>query len=268
MKTAILISSCDAFDDCWGPMIYSLKKYWSDCPYPIYFISNFHKIDDEKIHFINVGKDEAFASNLKFSLQELSCDYIIYFQDDYFLVDYVNTEAIKTHVSHCHEKDIDFLKLHANDFFLRDNYRIGDSDYCTNPIDLRYTINTSVAVWKKSTLETLCVEGYSGWEWERSIISYIHKQGININSEMLHSSCYKTKAIVTLSGGAVAKGRWTRNGMHFLQNNGFEDLFEKREVEGKLITHLAVVYNRYPKSLLKYPIVAVLRFLQKIKINI
>jgi len=268
MKTAVLISSCDAFNDCWAPMIYSLKKFWPDCPFPIYFISNYKKINDEKIKFINVEKDKGFASNLGYSLNKIECDFIIYFQEDYFLIDYVNTEAIQTHICHCKENNIDFLKIHGNDFFLRDNYRINESDYCKNPIDARYSINTSVAIWKKDTLAKLCVEGYSGWDWERHIISFINQNGIEINSEMLHSSCYKEKSIISLPGGAVAKGRWTQNGLLFLRENGFADVIEKREVEGTVVTRLGEFYNHHPKSFLRFPIVIVLRFLLKHKINI
>jgi hypothetical protein len=268
MKTAVLISSCDAFYDCWAPMIYSLKKYWPDCPFPIYFISNFNKIDDEKIKFINVGEDKGFASNLGFALNKIECDFIIYFQEDYFLINDVNTEAIQKHINHCIENNIGFLKMHGNDFLLRDNNRINDSDYCKNPIDVRYSINTSVAIWERETLAKLCVEDYSGWDWERNIISFIKKNGIEINSEMLHSSCYKEKGIISLPGGAVAKGNWTQNGVTFLRKYGFNEVIENRKVEGKFITRLGGFYNRHPKSVLRFPIVIVLRLLLKYKINI
>jgi hypothetical protein len=267
MKTAIVISSCDAFIDCWTPMIYSLNKFWADCPYPIYFISNDKKINDEKIKFINVGEDKGFASNLKYALNQIECDYVIYFQEDYFLTDHVNAEAIKNHISHCYDNNIDFLKIHANDFLLRDNYRIGESDYCANPIDVRYSINTSVAVWKKDTLEKLCVEGYSGWDWERNIISFMKSNGIVINSEMLHSSCYKDKSIISLAGGAVTKGRWTQVGKSFLLENGFKDLLEKRDIEGKFIASIGKFYNQHPKSVLRFPIVVVVRIFLKFNIN-
>jgi hypothetical protein len=267
MKTVVLISSCDAFNDCWAPMIFSLKKFWSDCPFPIFFISNYKKVNDERIKFINVEKDKGFASNLGNALNKIECDFIIYFQEDYFLIDYVNTEAIKNHICHCNENSIDFLKIHGNDFLYRDNYRINQSDYCKNPIDVRYAINTSVAIWKKDTLLRLCVEGYSGWDWERNIISFINKKGIKINSEILHSSCYREKCITSLPGGAVTKGRWTQKGVLFLRENGFFDVIKKREVEGKVVARLEEIYNRHPKSLVRIPIVIILRLFLLCKIN-
>lgn len=267
MKTAIVISSCDAFSDCWIPMIYSLNSFWADCPYQINFISNKKKFNDKKIRFINVGKDKGFASNLKYALNQIDADFIIYFQEDYFLTTHVNTIAIMNHINYCYDRNIDFLKIHANDFLLRDNYRIGESDYCMNPIDVRYSINTSIAIWKKDTLKKLCVEGYSGWDWERNIISFIKTNNIKVKSEILHSSFYKDKSIISVSGGAVMKGRWTQAGKAFLLENGFEDTLESRDVEGKFVAYLVRYYNLHPQSILKFPIASLLRILIKYNFN-
>jgi hypothetical protein len=268
MKTAIVISSCDAFSDCWQPMIYSLKKFWNDCPFPIYIINNHQTISDTNILTLNVGNDKLFASNLKFALNQLAYENIIYFQEDYFLTNYVDTAAVQLHIDYSTKNNIDFLKIHSNDFLVRDHLRIDNSIYCENPIDVRYSLNTSVAIWKKSTLEMLCVEGYSGWDWERKIIPFINKNNITIKSEILHSSVSVTEGITTISGGAVAKGRWTRSGKSFLINNGLSHLLKERPIEGIIITKLGGFYNKNPRSVLRYPIVVILRSLLKFKINI
>jgi len=39
--TCVLIASCDAYSDAWAPFFALMKKYWPDCPYPIYLISNY-----------------------------------------------------------------------------------------------------------------------------------------------------------------------------------------------------------------------------------
>lgn len=268
MNTSIVISSCDKFKDCWEPMIFSIKKYWSDCPFPIFFISNYDEIEDDKIKFIKVGKDLGFCSNLKNALKKIESDFIIYFQEDYFLTKSVNTCNILKHINHCYENDIDFLKIHANDFFYRDNLRIGNTDYCSNPANLRYSINTAIAIWDKKLLESLCIDGYTGWQWERNIIEYIKDEKIEINSRVIHSSKINELSIRTIDGGAVAKGLWTITGYNFLKQFGFGSLIEKRKVEGRFITYLAKKYNYNPQSILRYLPAITLRLLQKFKINI
>lgn len=268
MRAAIVIISCDAFSDCWDPIFFSFEKFWPDCPYPIYLVNNFSKINNNKVNVINVGEDKGFASNLKSALSTLNYDYVFYFQDDYFLSQKVNTQFIVDHLSYCINNDVDFLKIHKNDYMIRDKFQIADTDYCINPLDMRYSVNTSIAIWKKKTLELCCIDGYSGWEWERATISIIKNLNISFNSQILHSSVMITKGITTLPGGAVAKGKWTLSGKDFLLKYGFENLLPKRKIEGVIIANLTKLYNRYPKSILKYPIALVVRILLKYRINI
>ena len=260
MNTAIVISSCDKFKDCWEPMIFSIKKYWSDCPFPIYFISNYEEIEDEKIKFIKVGKDLGFCSNLKKALKSIDDKYIIYFQEDYFIENSVNTKSILNHLNYCEENNIHFLKI-SDDLILKDKFRIEKSIYCLNDINEKYSINTAIAIWNKSKLEELCVDGYSGWDFERKIITYIKKNNIKINSQVIHSSCYLKEGIPSPPETAVRKGKWTKFGFEFLKNNGFNYLISNRKIEGKLVTFFSSIYST--NSILRYPIALLMRIAQK-----
>ena len=42
-KVAILICSCDYYSDCWEPIICSFNKYWPDCEYPRYIVTNYEE---------------------------------------------------------------------------------------------------------------------------------------------------------------------------------------------------------------------------------
>lgn len=268
MKTVVIISSCDFFKECWEPLVYSFEKFWPDCPFPIYIISNHIEDINLKVNFLKVGNDNFFASNLKTALELLECDFVIYFQDDYFLSKRVNTEAIQEHIDYCFSNQIHFLKIHANDYLLRDHLKIENSIYCNNPIDVRYSLNTSIAIWDKKTLESLCIKGYTGWDWERNIVQFVKQNSISIKSLILHSSSMDNFGIKTITGGAVAKGRWTKSGVRFLEENGFSELIKLREKEGKIISFLGDTYNKNPRSVFRFLIAFLLRTLLKFKINI
>lgn len=261
MRTAILISSCDAFIDCWEPMIYSIKKSWPDCRYPIYLISNDKEINDSSVTFLKVGEDLGFASNLKKALKMIDYDYIIYFQDDYFIDNKVNSSSIEAHINHCKKNDIDFLKL-SDESKLRDKLKINNSIYCRNPIDVKYSLNTEISIWKKDMLEKICVDGFTGWDFERKIISYILRNGIKINSETIYSSFYPQEGIKTVLGTAVRRGRWTKDGVKFLKENGFKEIIYKRKTESNLTTYLMSVYAQ--NSFLRIPVSIIIKILQKL----
>ena len=59
-------------------MIFSLKKYWPDCPFPVFIVSNYEEIHDDSVIFLKVGEDKAFASNLKKALEMIDFQFIIY----------------------------------------------------------------------------------------------------------------------------------------------------------------------------------------------
>jgi|WetSurMetagenome_2_1015567.scaffolds.fasta_scaffold07275_6 hypothetical protein len=267
MRTAILISSCDAFSDCWEPMVYSFKKFWPDCPYPIFIISNFKKLEDKSIHFLNVGEDKGFGSNTKRALELIETEHIIFFLDDFFINDTVDNVMVNDHLNHCIQNNIDFLKIDYRDIIYRDELRVGESIYCVNPLNIRYSLNTAIAIWKRDALYSLCAEGYTAWDFERKGIDYLRKNNLKINSETILSAYFEKMTIRKICGtGAVCKGRWTNDGLIFLKENGFSYLIPNRKIEGKFIRYLTSLYK--PGSIFWLPFGLLLRIIYKLKINI
>lgn len=266
MNTAILISSCDSFSDCWLPMIHSLHKNWPECPHPIFIISNFEKLEKKGVHFINVGEDKGFGSNLKKALKFIEADYIIFFLDDFFLIDTVDNVMVNDHLSHCIQNNIDFLKIDYRDIIYRDELRIGESIYCANPLNISYSLNTAIAIWEKNALYSLCVEGFTAWDFERKGIDYIRKNKLKITSETILSSAFEKMTIKKIClPGAVCKGRWTIEGVKFLSENGFNYLITKRETQGKFTRYLESFYT--PNSIFWLPFGLLLRIIQKLRLN-
>lgn len=263
MRTAILISSCDYFEDCWEPMIFSIKKFWPNCSFPIYIISNFKEIKDEKVAFLKVGEDRQFASNLKRALHMIDYESIIYFQEDYFIDSFVDNASIMAHIDHCHNEGLDFIKIGFDSMF-RDALRIKDSIYCQNPINKKYSINTAISIWRRHTLEMLCIDGFSGWDFERKIIPFIRQNNITIRSEVLYSKVFPEQGIKCVDGTAVRRGKWTKSGREFLESNGFNRIIEGRKTESNLLLFLMSLYR--PHSLLRIPVAITIKIFQKLNL--
>jgi catechol 2,3-dioxygenase-like lactoylglutathione lyase family enzyme len=91
---AILVSSCDAFFDVWRPFAFFFRKYWGDCPFPVYLIVNQLRIRSEFIEAIAVGEDRGWASNMKLALEKIDAPRVLYLQEDYFLNGPVRAEKL------------------------------------------------------------------------------------------------------------------------------------------------------------------------------
>lgn len=264
IKVAVLICSCDYYSDCWEPIIYSFDKYWPDCEYPKYIVANHKKANLHNTVVINVGDHKGWGADTNRAIQEIDCDYLIYFQEDYFLAQKVDNDAIKAHISYMHERELDYLKI-SYDGINCDKHRIDDSDYCINPINRKYSVNTAVAVWKKCLLEKLAIPGYTGWDFEYKILDFIQENKIAIKSETLLSTIIPLKGLTMIPGFAVQRGKWTPAGVEFLKANGFEELLKTRKIQNKFYS---CCYLYLPsKGVFKYPYRLILRILRHFGIN-
>ncbi len=263
-NVALLICSCDFYSECWEPMVFSIKKYWPDCEYPIYIVSNHRDWKTPDATIIKVGDHKGWADDTRKAVSMTDYDYYIYFQEDYFLNSKVDNAAIKAHVKHCIENHVEYLKIQPDQQNV-DPFRIGDSDYCKNPLNQKYTINTAIAIWERGLFDKVCLPGFTGWDFEYRIVDYLKKNEIKINSEALHSSVVIPKGMTTIRGNAIQRGKWTPAGVSFLKENGFEDLLKNRKQQNRFYSWC---YSQIPGSgIFKYPKLALLRVLRKIGIN-
>lgn len=264
-KVGILICSCDYYKECWKPIIYSFDKYWPDCKYTKYIVSNHESEELPNTVFVKVGDHKGWANDTKKALKSIECDFLIYFQEDYFLGCPVNNDAIESHIQYCIDNNVDYLKI-SDDRMFRDGSRIDNSDYCWNEPNVRYSINTAVAIWRKELLVKLCVDNFTGWDFERKIIPYIKENGISFDSRIIHSSVLETKGISTIPGNAIQRGMWTKSGVKFLKENGFDDLVKTRKEQGNLTFWL---WSHSPRNrFLRLSVWAVIKIIRLLKINL
>jgi hypothetical protein len=265
-SVALMITSCDAYKDCWKPMFFSLDKYWPDCEYPRYLVTNFD--DDSSImnvNFVKVGDDKrSWCTLARRGLDVIGTDYVIFFQEDYWLNNPVNNAAIKQHIRYMEENGVDYLKICSD--VLRDNYRIGESIYCENPLNIRYSFNTAMAIWRVAVIKELLIDGWSGWEFERQIIPYIKQHSIKINSQCLFSESIPEMGLIDIKEGAIVRGVWTDSAVSFLNENGMADILPKRSRMGRVTKWL---YNHTPgnQSPFRWPFWLALRILKELKVN-
>ena len=226
-RVAIVVSSCDAFYDCWVPFLYSMEKWGADCPFMIYIISNFKSIssNSKDITFLKVGQDLKWGTNLKNALQKIPADYIIYLQEDYFLNKHINWPSLTTHIQYCIQNQIDYLRL----TFPYIPGETLDKYYIKNSLNQAYAVCLQAGLWKKDTLEQLCLNGWTGWDFEYKVSSVIRERLPSFRFLGLTKSA--NGQISYVKGTGVRKGKWTYAGFRFLKKNGFNHLLKQRATE-------------------------------------
>jgi hypothetical protein len=229
-KVSILISSCDNFSDCWSPYFHGLKKYWPDCPYDVFLITNYKNVSDHYVKAIRVGEDRGWSANTAMALKHINTPYLIYTHEDFWIKERVNTQIIEDYLSIMEQDIADYIRLYPCpepyiSFSIDD--RLG-----TLSDNAPYRTSLQVALWRKSVFEKLIIENENPWQFE-------------INGT-LRSRCYGNRFLsvkrffdnnrpyhygINYVCTAINKGRWSKEAKEYAKEEGLSIDFSIRPHE-------------------------------------
>jgi hypothetical protein len=161
-KLAILVPSCDKYADLWRPFFTLFWKFWPDCPYPVYLISNTSVFEDSRVQTVPVGRDVSWSDNLAKALCRINYDYVFLFIDDLFLVDYVDNEKVNRVLDWAINSQVKYIRLNSSQ---KPDRPCNDIAGIVSPGTI-YRTSTVVSAWEKQMLLTLLKPGENAWDFE------------------------------------------------------------------------------------------------------
>ena len=196
-KCSIIVSSCDAYSDLWTPFFNSLFKYWEDCPYPIYLLTEEKECNVQNVVTIKAGKNTNWSDRLITASKELSSERILLILEDFFLRSKVNSSSINDLLDLSLNENIPMLRLiprPSPDL----NNKIYDGLGLINP-GSKFRVSTQSAIWDKDVLLDLLEPDESIWEFE-------HKG--SIRSQKYENFYSVFKPVLTYRHHVVERGKW------------------------------------------------------------
>lgn len=211
-SVAVVVSSCDAFFDVWRPFAFFFRKYWPDCPFPVYLITNELQIESKTIQPLAVGPDRGWATNLKTALTRISADHIFYMQEDYFLTAPVRGAQLAHDFAEALAMGADCLsfraRTHREPAFEPINDRFG-----VVPVDSDGRTRNQVMLWDRQKFISILRDGESGWEMERD--------GSERTREMrILSYGQRENSPIPYLMSAIVRGLWMREALDLCRLNG------------------------------------------------
>lgn len=163
-RLTVVVSSCDLFFDAWVPMFCLWRKYWPDCRFPMVLITNHLALDPGPVQAMRLGEDRGWANNLIETLRRLDTPYIIYIQEDHFLLAPVDDAGVRQALELIEREDLDFVTFRA------ENVRPGAVSHSTLPVfypepSSRHGVFCDPCIWRKESLLRLLVEGETAWNF-------------------------------------------------------------------------------------------------------
>ena len=213
---AIVVSSVDKYEACWEPFCSGLRKYWPEHFQPVYFITN--QKTSPYGQSIRVGSDRGWADNLRLALEQISEEYILYTQEDYWIDRPVNDLAIRDYVQVLQSGQADYIRLYPApppELSFPGDDRLG----VLGP-EAEYRASLQMALWRKSSLLALLKPGETPWQFE---VEGSRRRSVYANRFL----CVRKKAYgVNYVFTAVVNGEWSPLAFQYARNEGITVNFE------------------------------------------
>ena len=225
-RTCLLISSCDSYSDAWHPFFALFNRYWPDCPFPIFLVSNDQTVDIKGVQCISLGQDQKWASNMLRALEVLPFEQILYFQEDYFLQRPVNNDTIFQMMQFAQDSGAGYIRLTgAPDPDVPHTNALGLG--LLSP-DLKFRVSLQASLWQRQTLLDLLIPGESGWDME--IIGTARARRLDAPFFGVYR---RSPMIDYYESTGILKGKWVPGALRLCRREGIDVDTSRRETHGE-----------------------------------
>jgi hypothetical protein len=204
-NVSVIVLSSDKYSDYWSFFFRLKKKYWPECPYPTYLVTEKKKTKNAMT--INV-RSPIWTKRFRDALEQIKEDYVILMLEDYFIRDYVNQKRIS-----------EVVNLIINNpniivFNFEQNYR--QAENCNIPGWKRqrnkqvYLNSTQPSLWNKQLLIERLEYDQDPWEWELTVVDSPYDHLINTDTMIIDTGYRYGRPF------GVMKGKMTDECIRFL----------------------------------------------------
>lgn len=253
---AILVSSCDKYKDLWPIFFELFWRYWPDCPFRIYLLTNHDRYDDPRVTSIAVGDDRQWASNSRIALAQIPYPYIFLMEEENLYRRPVNTVRVCELIAFGIAYGAACMRLYPSP---PPNRQLpGRSDIGSIDRGAPYRFCFSAGVWKREVIESLLVDGETGWDMEvrgSRRADLIEEPFLSVTLDPLTGR--NTNPPLPYMSKVISRGRWTREAVALCASEGIL-------VDGTLRPIRTKLEERWEVSLVRGRILAVRSFLAKL----
>ncbi len=237
MKYSILVNTCDKFEDCWNPFFQLWSTYWKDCNGKIYLNTEYKDYAYPGVDIIPVQgclknsvpqtERATWSQCLRWALEQMDTDVILYMQEDYFLKDTVKNDIVEKYVQlMIDNKDIDCI--HLTDQSVKSTIK---SDYDNlYHVDMNHwsVVSCQASLWRRDRLLKLIRDYESAWNfewWGSKRAKQLGHKYLIIDNSIVKLDAYE---IIPYIFTGVIGGRWYKPVAELFTKHNIEMDYSKR----------------------------------------
>jgi len=219
----LFVSSSDAYEDCWQPFFFLLKKFWPDCDLPIILNTENKSFAFEGLNITctKTGKQQSFGKTFHAGLEQVNTDNILLIMIDYFIM----TDVSETYLRDAYKT---FIQERLDSLCLVEMTTIKETVPLRDNVSLvsgpgRDRFSFQVALWKKGSIKKYVLGHENPWlsecfgslryEYTKDRIGFVSKS---------------TEPFKYLHTGALHEGKWIKETIPELEELGISLDWKKR----------------------------------------
>lgn len=243
----VLIHSCGAYSDLWSGQIEMLNRHWRDRPRTIILTdANPNDYSFDGVEIFCAGDKKEITDRIASVLPEIDTEYVFVTLDDYYLLNDVDNERIKTLVGFMSENNYDYIRLFNDP---NGGKKIGQGlfECIIKNKKNNYYVNLYQGIWRKTFIEKTLKPGLNAWQYEVSLTPTAIKE---------NAKCAMTKGKEYKILDVIRKGKLLHKAKRYFKKDpvytGNRPLLPMKE-------ELRIKFRSFMKKILPR------RFMQKIK---
>jgi len=162
-EISVIYVSCDKYSDLWSEYFRLFRRYWPDCPFKVYVLSNRAGPSIDGVEMLDVGEDVSWSDNLLGALSRDASRYVFLLPDDFFLTDAVPNAWVVEKMRWAVERNVSYLRFSGGH-----PKPVTRCDLEVGLIPRRSLYRTSLrfTLWNKAVLQKILNKGESCWDFE------------------------------------------------------------------------------------------------------
>lgn len=221
----ILVNSCDRYEDAWEPFFRLLKIQWPECPYDIVLSTETKKYNCDFLNVKTVNSDRSlsWSSRLKNVLEQIETEYVLFFLEDFFLLEKVRTDIFDKALSLIRSDEkiglITFCKRRYGSVFPETT----DYDNCFIELGKHAQGRTNVLVglWRREYFIKLIYGEENPWEYEKNSNTRSRFAGYKIYTQNYEASPAAFRYCMNPSDGfGITAGKWLIRNRELFESYG------------------------------------------------
>ena len=218
-RMSILVLSCDKNLDVLSHYVILFRKYWSNCCFPVYLVSETQSIESD-YNSIVVGEKTTWTKEVLYAIDRTQGEYVLLLLDDAYLYTPIDNAVFQEIVDFMEQNHIKYYRVpHMKSRYPKEADYAGTKNVSRVYNNKAYGVSIGITIWDKNELRHLFGDGKrTAWQVENDF----SKMAAETKTPGFIEGYVSDKRMLLPIAHMITMGKWIPSGIKTMKAHGYE----------------------------------------------